>query len=748
MSRTDLDYNTIPSEIISLFVKNPGNLQEKDEEVLAKILELIEQGKIGVDARVYGDKNLKECEGQENLTLLYLAARFGYYKTMAMLLDKGAKPEIPCKYSEGEYHFVYNSFIGRFKSDYFEKSLQLDYQKITHQLLRLPYEFERRFEPLKDQEKSSKGREWCLYFSPLNLGVPYNIDDEELKGSYLYIKKEIQKLNFSPDIFRFNDKTREIICYGPIQYMMRNPHLKDLFGGNIVVSRAGNRPMHDWRATLIRNAQPVVLESFKQEAMKFEAQKDRKKEVKQKTDLFSENLCIGERHSDLSSKRFLIENMVRFKEEGYEILFMEHLFYDSAMQDALDFYFASSESSSMPTDLEDYLKVLDDGFQIEDSDYNFLELVKAAKVAGIRIVGLDNETSYAMGHTEFGSHGIERAKGLNYAAKQIIEREGANRKWLALMGNTHIRTYEGIGGIADMFDAVAVNVRDVRGNALEYKYGEVATKVVKQDGKDHILQADVAIDAGRDQSLRIDDRAEILPKPQIFEDVSRLVAQNPLFSNAVLYRPSSENNPLQVNDRYDFALENNVQSQLKDALASQEKRDFNRELGKIVVVAIEKLKIAIDFKDVAKIFTVGISVGGFSSKTNEELQELAQKAGIDEKITPKIMKNLGYYFQQACDEIGLKTGNKNANNFVGMRMKRVNINDLPEIMAFASLQQNSRQNLKTCCEEFLSTISSSLAGINQAGENFEQEMQKLGIPKSSPLQASVQAFLQGTELVI
>ena len=81
--------------------------------------------------------------------------------------------------------------------------------------------------------------------------------------------------------------------------------------------------------------------------------------------LLENSFCVGENHSDQAPKKFLIENMRLLKEVGYEILFLEHLLYNSTLQDSLDFYFESPPKADMPQDLQNYLEWLDKGFDIK-----------------------------------------------------------------------------------------------------------------------------------------------------------------------------------------------------------------------------------------------------------------------------------------------------------------------------------------------------------------------------------------------
>jgi biotin operon repressor len=48
---------------------------------------------------------------------------------------------------------------------------------------------------------------------------------------------------------------------------------------------------------------------------------------------------IGERHNDIYSKKFIIDNIYMLKQKGVEVIYLEHLYYD-VMQEDLDAYFS------------------------------------------------------------------------------------------------------------------------------------------------------------------------------------------------------------------------------------------------------------------------------------------------------------------------------------------------------------------------------------------------------------------------
>ncbi len=189
--------------------------------------------------------------------------------------------------------------------------------------------------------------------------------------------------------------------------------------------------------------------------------------------VMSDNFIVGEDHTAMSPKKFLMENMQVLKKAGFTTLFMEHLFYDD--QQDLDDYFRTGKFSDK---LKQRLDDLDNGFGVrhstgKDSEttskcwskYNYTALVKAAREAGVRIVGIDIENVYkaqAIGVGNEQKNIDSRLAYMNYTAQVIINREqsGHSGKWCALMGNTHVRQFSHIPGVADLTGARAVYVFD------------------------------------------------------------------------------------------------------------------------------------------------------------------------------------------------------------------------------------------------------------------------------------------------
>ncbi|KAA0971543.1 membrane-targeted effector domain-containing toxin [Pseudomonas sp. ANT_H12B] len=178
-------------------------------------------------------------------------------------------------------------------------------------------------------------------------------------------------------------------------------------------------------------------------------------------------LIIGESHDAIGSKQWLIENMELLAGKHVKTLYMEHLLTDFH-QAALDSFF---ETGVMPKELETYLSVLDIGHMTDPLErYTFLELVKEAQKQRIRIQAIDCMASYRIDGMEITSgqrrvvDETARQKMMNYFARSIIRADQAVRgahKWVALMGNSHSNTFEGVAGVSELEEAIGIRVEDV-----------------------------------------------------------------------------------------------------------------------------------------------------------------------------------------------------------------------------------------------------------------------------------------------
>lgn len=168
-------------------------------------------------------------------------------------------------------------------------------------------------------------------------------------------------------------------------------------------------------------------------------------------------LVVGESHSSVASKQFLIENMQVLSKQQVKTLYMEHVLTDFHQAD-LDVF---NRTGTLSENLQNYLKDLDRGHRTDPSgQFTFLALVKAARENHIRIQAIDCMASYrSTGMRDVSSN--FRQKMMNFFAHEVISADqtarGAHR-WVALVGDSHSGTWDGVPGISELEGAISLRI--------------------------------------------------------------------------------------------------------------------------------------------------------------------------------------------------------------------------------------------------------------------------------------------------
>lgn len=174
----------------------------------------------------------------------------------------------------------------------------------------------------------------------------------------------------------------------------------------------------------------------------------------------SEGLVVGECHSHLGSKRFLIDNMAQLKKQNVGVLYLEHLLSDFHQADLDTFY----RTARMPQALHDYVEELDRAQATDPAGhYTFMQVMLAAQANGLRIHAIDCMASYRQAWLSPPSE-TARQQMMNFFAHRVIDTDQAVRgpsKWLALVGNTHANTFDGVPGLAELEGAIGLRVEDI-----------------------------------------------------------------------------------------------------------------------------------------------------------------------------------------------------------------------------------------------------------------------------------------------
>lgn len=172
-------------------------------------------------------------------------------------------------------------------------------------------------------------------------------------------------------------------------------------------------------------------------------------------------VVVGESHSALASKRFILDNMEHLARQDVKTLYMEHLLTDLHQAD-LDRF---AETGLMTKRLLHDLKHLDKTFRTDPTGvYSFERLVIQARRHGIEIRAVDCAASYFIRHLPTTSS-TTRQQVLSYFASRTIRRHQqvmGLHKWMALVGESHANTFKGsVPGIAELEQGIGVRVIDV-----------------------------------------------------------------------------------------------------------------------------------------------------------------------------------------------------------------------------------------------------------------------------------------------
>ncbi|WNW13076.1 membrane-targeted effector domain-containing toxin [Pseudomonas sp. DTU_2021_1001937_2_SI_NGA_ILE_001] len=172
-------------------------------------------------------------------------------------------------------------------------------------------------------------------------------------------------------------------------------------------------------------------------------------------------LVIGEYHSSIASKQFIIDNLPHLARREVKTLYLEHLQTDMHQLD-LDLFF---DKGLMSKRLLHYLKQMDRGFFTDPAGvYTFEQLVVKAREHGIEVRALDCMPSYYLRNLQNGSR-HDRLRMMNFFASRTLRRHqelaGAHH-WIALVGETHANRFEtGIPGLADLEQGISLRVYDL-----------------------------------------------------------------------------------------------------------------------------------------------------------------------------------------------------------------------------------------------------------------------------------------------
>ena len=152
--------------------------------------------------------------------------------------------------------------------------------------------------------------------------------------------------------------------------------------------------------------------------------------------------------------------MAELAKSDVKVIYLEHVQTDMH-QSLLDDFF---KTGKMSLRLDEFLTNQDLGHGIDPSSrYNFSQLVRQARRHGIEVKALDCAASYHERGTPSETPWLNRGEMFSYFASQIIRADQTRtggHKWIALTGNTHANTFQGIPGLAELEGAIGLRVSD------------------------------------------------------------------------------------------------------------------------------------------------------------------------------------------------------------------------------------------------------------------------------------------------
>lgn len=230
----------------------------------------------------------------------------------------------------------------------------------------------------------------------------------------------------------------------------------------------------------------------------------------------AKGLVLGEVHAQQGSKRLLVDHMPLLRHLGVDTLYMEHLQADLHQADLDQLHRHGTYTGA----LKRFLAEQDQGHHTHmESGNTFSKVVDAAFKAGIRVVALDLMSSYHLHRVKVPADHPEetgldlRTKLFNHVAALRIRQDQQGQvgkpgpqRWVALVGNAHAGTFNGIAGIAERLEVASLRIEDTNPSWSDaLKVGHDPGRTVEPDAWraggelqcDYLLK--VPVTPGRDQ---------------------------------------------------------------------------------------------------------------------------------------------------------------------------------------------------------------------------------------------------------
>ncbi|MBD8236886.1 membrane-targeted effector domain-containing toxin [Pseudomonas fluorescens] len=159
----------------------------------------------------------------------------------------------------------------------------------------------------------------------------------------------------------------------------------------------------------------------------------------------SDGIVFGESHREMASFKTLFDNVDTFKQQGVKKVYFEGVIDlpgKGVVDDGIGNLGAANTPRTRPTFKELKAKLELNGIEVLPLDHYYLTRHKDAR----------------LGLTQAGSGSVRRLEEFNYYASEVIKANSGTEKWVALVGHSHMKTSEGVPGLAEMTGSIGIGV--------------------------------------------------------------------------------------------------------------------------------------------------------------------------------------------------------------------------------------------------------------------------------------------------
>jgi hypothetical protein len=299
--------------------------------------------------------------------------------------------------------------------------------------------------------------------------IKKEINEENYRNLKDYFEKKIKSLRLKNPLIFYDDEAMRIdVGYGPREFPILFREIRAKNKKDVVFRDDYEDMLEMERQRLLGVAAAEFKKAFMPKAkITLDAQINNEKSFIEYMLKISRGFVVGEIHDHSSPKRFLIDHMKELADLGVTLIYMEHLFYERHQ--------ALLDEKEFPMELELYLKSLDEGHEVKDKDLKnnknagtFVNVVKAAKENGIRIIVIDSEATYAVGRADKisdlrGDDGstAERYRVMNISMLERFKQYDDGGKYIAFVGSGHASTSHDVPGVSELLGCPNLIVHDV-----------------------------------------------------------------------------------------------------------------------------------------------------------------------------------------------------------------------------------------------------------------------------------------------